>query len=83
MFWQRRKQQRAEMAAIHAAFGEVMTGKPFMLIVETENAARVSVIVGEGLKTQTIINALKAIAQSEPKFKKALPDMLIELSKSI
>ena len=83
MFWQKRKQQKAEIAAINAAFGKVMTGKPFMLIVETENDAKVSVIVGDGLKTQTIINALKAIAQSEPKFKKALPDMLIELSKSI
>lgn len=83
MFWQRRKQQKVEMAAIHTAFDKVINGKPFMLIVETENDARVSVIVGDGLKTQTIINALKAIAQSEPKFKKALPDMLIELSKSI
>lgn len=82
MLWKKRKRNR-ELEAIHTAFGLAMNGKPFMLIVETENDARVSVIVGEGLKTITIINALKAIAQSEPKFKKALPDMLIELSKSI
>ena len=83
MFWQRKKRQRIEMAAIHSAFGKVMTGKPFLLIVETDKENEQSVIVGEGLKTQTIVNALRAIAENEPKFKEALPDMLIDLSKSV
>lgn len=84
MWWRRRKKKREQEIAIatNTAFELVNQGHPFLLIVEVD-AMRASVVVGEGLHAISVTNGLAAIAKNNEKFRSALPDLLIDLSKCV
>lgn len=57
------------------------TGRPFLLLVEDEDGG--ILLKNNGFRLQTVVEMVKTMAEADSRFRRQLPDILIEISKCI